>query len=81
MAKIVLTGNLRLYTGGVTELELDVGTIRNLIRKLRERYPDLPDSLEDELAVSIDGTLHQDDWVARIPPNSEVQLMPRIAGG
>ena len=81
MAKIVLTGNLRLYTGGVTELELDVGTIRNLIRKLRDRYPDLPDSLEDELAVSIDGTLHQDDWFARIPPNSEVHLMPRIAGG
>ena len=81
MAKIVLTGNLRLYTGGVTELELDVGTIRSLIRKLRERYPDLPESLEDELAISIDGTLHQDDWFARIQPDSEVHLMPRIAGG
>lgn len=81
MAKIVLTGNLKLYTGGVTELELDAGSIRSLIRKLRDCYPELPDNLEDELAVSIDGRLHQDDWFAKIQPDSEVHLMPRIAGG
>ena len=81
MARIVLTGNLRLYTEGVTELELESGSIRSLLRELRRRYPDIPEDIEDELAISIDGVLHQDDWVANIEPDSEVHLLPRIAGG
>ena len=81
MARIVLSGNLRLYTEGVTELELESGSIRSLIRELRRRYPDIPEDIEDELAISIDGVLHQDDWFAKIEPDSEVHLLPRIAGG
>ena len=81
MARIVLTGNLRLYTEGVTELELESGSIRSLIRELRRRYPDIPEDIEDELAISIDGVLHQDDWFAKIGPDSEVHLLARISGG
>ena len=81
MARIVLTGNLRLYTEGVTELELESGSIRSLLRELRRRYPDIPEDIEDELAISIEGVLHQDDWFAKIEPDSEVHLLPRIAGG
>jgi molybdopterin converting factor small subunit len=81
MARIVLTGNLRLYTEGVTELELESGSIRSLLRELRRRYPDIPEDIEDELAISIDGVLHQDDWFAKIGPDSEVHLLPRISGG
>ena len=81
MARIVLSGNLRSYTGGITELELESGSIRSLIRELRRRYPDIPEDIEDELAVSIDGVLHQDDWFAKIGPDSEVHLLPRISGG
>ena len=81
MARIVLTGNLRLYTEGVTELELESGSIRSLLRELRRRYPDIPEDIEVELAISIDGVLHQDDWFAKIEPDSEVHLLPRIAGG
>ena len=81
MARIVLTGNLRLYTEGVTDLELESGSIRSLLRELRRRYPDIPEDIEDELAISIDGVLHQDDWFAKIEPDSEVHLLPRIAGG
>ena len=81
MARIVLSGNMRLYTKGVTELELESGSIRSLIRELRRRYPDIPEDIEDELAISIDGVLHQDDWFAKIGPDSEVHLLPRISGG
>jgi len=42
MARIVLTGNLQLHTEGVSELELDVNTIRQLMRQLTTRYPGLP---------------------------------------
>ena len=81
MARIVLTGNLQLHTEGVKELELDVNTIRQLMRQLSTRYPGLPTDFEDEVAVSIDGTIHQDDWFAEIGPDSEVHLLPKIGGG
>ena len=81
MARIVLTGNLQLHTEGVKELELDVNTIRQLMRQLTTRYPGLPADLEDEVAVSIDGTIYQDDWFAEIAPDSEVHLQPKIGGG
>ena len=81
MARIVLTGNLQLHTEGVSELELDVNTIRQLMRQLATRYPGLPTDFEDEVAVSIDGTIHQDDWFAEIGPDSEVHLLPKIGGG
>ena len=81
MARIVLTGNLQLHTEGVKELELDVHTLRQLMRHLTTRYPGLPADLEDEVAVSIDGTIYQDDWFAEIAPDSEVHLLPKIGGG
>ena len=81
MARIVLTGNLQLHTEGVKELELDVNTIRQLMRQLTTRYPGLPADLEDEVAVSSDGTIYQDDWFAEIAPDSEVHLLPKIGGG
>ena len=81
MAKVTLTGNLRLYTAGVTELEIEASNIRELLEILGKEYPDLATQLTDDLAVAIDGEIYQDDWFAAIRPTSEVYLMPRIGGG
>ena len=55
MAHVVLIGNLRQYTGGVTELELAANSVRQLFRQLGAKYPELAPHLEDGLAVAIDG--------------------------
>ena len=81
MAKVTLTGNLRLYTAGVTELEIKASNIRELLKNLGKEYPQLVAQLTDDLAVAIDGEIYQDDWFAAIGPDSEVHLMPRIGGG
>ena len=78
---MVLVGNLKQYTGGETEVELEAGNVRQLFRKLGERYPDLKPHLEAGLAVAIDGQIYQDAWLEPIPPESEVHLLPQIAGG
>ena len=81
MARVVLTGNLRKFTGGETELELEAGDVRQLFRLLGERYPQLRPHLEESLAVAIDGQIYQDAWLEPIARDSEVHLLPRIAGG
>ena len=81
MVRVVLTGNLRHLTGGETELEVEAGTIRQLFRALGERHPGLVPHLEEGVAVAIDGEIFQDAWFAEVRPDSEVHIMPRIAGG
>jgi hypothetical protein len=63
MARVVLTGNLRQFTDGETEIEVEADTIRKLLR------------------AAIDGQIYQDAWLEPVPPDSEVHLLPQIAGG
>jgi len=81
MARIVLTHNLAQLAGGAGELEIDAGNIRQLLGQLGARYPALKPHLVEGLAVAIDGEIFQDAWLEPIPPDSEVHLIPRIAGG
>ena len=80
MARVVLTGNLRRLVDGA-ELEVEARNVRELMTRLGERYPDLAPHLSEGVAVAIDGEIFQDAWFAPIGPDSEVHLMPAIAGG
>ncbi|MDX2155259.1 MAG: MoaD/ThiS family protein [Hyphomicrobiaceae bacterium] len=81
MAHVVLMGNLRQYTGGVTELEVEAGNIRQLFKKLGEQFPELARHLEEGLAVAIDGQIYQDTLLEPISASSDVHVLPQIAGG
>jgi molybdopterin converting factor small subunit len=81
MAHVTLIGNLRQFTGGVSELEFEAHNVRQLFQLLSERYPQLAPHLEQGLAVAIDGQIYQDALLERIGPDSEVHILPQIAGG
>ena len=81
MAHVTLIGNLRQYTGGVTELDVEAATVRQLFARLGERYPALAPHLEQGLAVAIDGQIYQDALLQPIAKDSEVHVLPQIAGG
>ncbi|MGI9520406.1 MAG: MoaD/ThiS family protein [Hyphomicrobiaceae bacterium] len=81
MARVTLIGNLRQFTGGVTELEIEATTIQQLFARLAELHPELAPHLADGLAVAIDGQIYQDTLIQPISPDSEVHILPQIAGG
>ena len=81
MAHVSLIGNLRQYTGGVTELDVDAANVRQLFARLGEKYPDLLPHLENGSAVAIDGQIYQDALLEPIGPDSDVHILPQIAGG
>ena len=81
MAHVTLIGNLRQYTGGVIELDVEAATVRQLFARLGERYPALAPHLEQGLAVAIDGQIYQDALLQPIAPDSDVHVLPQIAGG
>ncbi len=77
----MLTGNLRHVTGGQSEFNLEASNVRHLFRQLGEACPALKPHLEEGVAVAIDGQIYQDAWLEPIPADSEVHLLPQIAGG
>ncbi len=81
MARVVLNGNLKRFSGDRNEFDFDVKNVRQLIARLGERYPELAPHLEEGIAVAIDGEIFQDALFADIGPDSEVHIIPKIAGG
>jgi sulfur-carrier protein len=81
MAHVTLIGNLRQFTGGVSALDVDAATVRQLFARLGEQYPALAPHLETGSAVAIDGQIYQDALFQEIGPDSEVHILPQIAGG
>ena len=81
MARVYFTGNFRRLAAGDIEVSVDASTVRELLVRLGERYPALAPHLDEGVAFAIDGEIHQDALFSPIGPDSEVHLMPKIAGG
>ena len=81
MARVVFTGSLKRLTGGDDALDVDAANVRQLMRGVAERYPALKPHIESGMAVAIDSQIYQDAWFQPIGPDSEVHLLPKIAGG
>ena len=81
MARVVLIGNLAQVTGGVAEFDLSATSVQQLFRRLGELHPALAPHLESGVAVAIDGQIFQDALLEPIGANSEVFVLPAIAGG
>jgi molybdopterin converting factor small subunit len=78
---VLLSGTLKQLAGGESDIEIEARDVRQLLRALGERYPDLAPHLESGYAIAIDGEIFQDAWFAPIRSDSEVHLVPAIRGG
>jgi len=81
MARVVLIGNLAQLTGGVAEFTLSATSVKHLYQLLTELHPALGPHLEEGVAVAIDGQIYQETLFQPIGPDSEVFILPQIAGG
>lgn len=81
MVKVILWGSLRSATGGLTEVEVDAGNTRQLLDALAQKHPALEPIIEGGVSVAIDGLIYKEAWFTKINPDSEVVLMPYMAGG
>ena len=79
--QVSLNGALRSGAGGAASIEVEAATIRELLTKVAERYPDMAEHFDRGIAVAIDGVVYRDDWTQPIPDGADVFLMPRIEGG
>lgn len=81
MPEVSLSGSLRDAADGAASVAIEAATIRELLRKLVERYPRMQSRVDEGVAVSINGQIFRDNWGQPIPQDAEVFLLPRIPGG
>ena len=81
MVQVALWGGLAAAAGGNKTVEIEAKDIRELFRKLAERYPGLERHIKSGIAVSIDGVIYRDTWSKELPEDAEIFLLPRLSGG
>ncbi len=80
MATVHLPSGFAQFTGGVESVAIDAPRVAELLAALRTRFPSLAEHL-DEVAVAIDGTIYSDPGYQTLRADSDVHIVPRIAGG
>jgi hypothetical protein len=80
MAKVVFPEHLLQHTNGEREIDVVVGTFRELLIDIDQRWPGSAKVL-GKCAVAIDGQIYQDAFLEPLDANSEVFFMQRIEGG
>lgn len=81
MAKVVLWGSLSRLADGQKEFDIDARNIDQMLTALGEAAPKLQPILSKGVTVSVDGTLYRLDKFQAIQPDSEVFVLPKMAGG
>lgn len=81
MLEAKVSSSLREFVGGAASIAVEATTIRELLRKIVERYPRMQKRVDEGIAVSINGEIFRDDRSESIPEGAEVFLLPRIQGG
>ena len=81
MVEVTLWGSLAAAAEGHSKVEIEAKDIRELFKRLRERFPGLEPYVDRGIAVAIDGTIYRDTWSKKLPPGAEIFLLPRLTGG
>ncbi|HHB81016.1 MAG TPA: hypothetical protein ENK83_04620 [Aliiroseovarius sp.] len=79
--RVHLWSALRAHAGGAESVEVDAGTIGEMLTALRATYPGLAPALDAGVSVSINGRLIANSRTEPVAPEQEIYLLQRIKGG
>ena len=80
MVKVHLGTDVRRFTDGAAEVEVEPGTVRRIIAALEERFPGIGEHLEGS-AVAINGEVISQPAYHSVPDEAELHFVPAPVGG
>ncbi len=81
MIKVFLGSNLKNFTNGVEELEVEATSVKYLIAEMERQYPGIADALESGFALAIDGEVIANPGYEKLAEVSEVRFLSPMRGG
>ena len=79
--KVHFGANLRSFTDGVADLEIEASAVWKLIKVLDEKYPGLGIKLSEGTSVAINGEIIPDAEYEDLPDGAEVHFLETLGGG
>jgi molybdopterin converting factor small subunit len=80
LAIVHLPSGWTVHTGGVERIAIEAARVDEMLRALSDRFPELASFLE-QVAIAIDGTVYHHARYEPLNADSEVHLLPPVAGG
>lgn len=81
MARVIMTTALcDLFTKGQEKFDIDAPNVMQLVRALDRLFPGIGEHIETRITIAVDSQMIR-DWSKPLTAESEVFLIPRIAGG
>ncbi len=87
MARVFIPTMLQPLAGGIKEVQVYAGNVRQAVDELEQLFPGIKARLVEEnkirsnLAVAIDGEVGRLGLLEKLGENSEVHFVPAISGG
>lgn len=87
MATVLIPPAMRTLSDGEARLEAQGATLRQVIRDLGERYPQLTSRLVEDgrigrgLTIAINGNVVSTGLIEPVPDGAEIVILPAISGG
>ena len=81
MIKVFLGSNLKNFTNGVEELEVEATSVKSLISEMDRQFPGIADALESGFALAIDGEVIANPGYEKLAEVSEVRFLSPMRGG
>ena len=81
MIKVFLGSNLKNFTDGVEEFELEATSVKSLIAELDRQYPGIADALEAGFALAINGEVIANPGYEKLSEGTEVRFLSPMQGG
>ncbi|NOX40976.1 MAG: MoaD/ThiS family protein [Alphaproteobacteria bacterium] len=81
MVRVLIWGSLQSATDGQAKVEVEAKNFKQVIDALGKDYPGLTEQLAQGVSLAIDGVIYKESWFTPVRPDSEVVLMPLMAGG
>ena len=63
------------------DYSVDLDATQKVLDRLVEHYPGLKPQIERGVSLALDGRIYRESWFTEVRPDSEVVLMPYMAGG
>lgn len=86
MALVFIPAMMQNLTNGVSQVQIEGRTVRDIINRLEERFPGIKARLlqdgdfRPDIAIAVDGEVAL-DLMDRVRDHSEVHFVPPISGG
>ncbi len=89
MPEVWIPPRLQQLTEGKQQVQVEGGTVRQVINNLEKQYPGVKEFLCDEteedltpgIAVIVDGEVSQLGLLQKVQETSEVHFLPALGGG